>query len=52
MFSATLGDEESSLTLRQELRLDAMGKEEKEEKKDTKEILTILKWNGRFVKEN
>ena len=52
MFSATLGDEEPSITLRQESRLDAMGEEEKEEKKDIKEILTILKWDGCFVKEN
>lgn len=49
MYSATIGDEEPCLTLRQESRLDTLGEEDAEE---TKEILTILKWNGIFVKEN
>lgn len=49
MFSATLGDKEPCLTLRQELILDSLGEEEKEK---TKEVLTTLKWNGCFVKEN
>jgi hypothetical protein len=49
MFSATLGDKEPCLTLRQELILDSLGEEEKEK---SKEVLTTLKWNGCFVKEN
>ena len=47
MFSAMLSDEEPILTLRQEMSIDTMGTEDKE---DTKEIQTILKWDGNFVK--
>ena len=52
MYSATIGDEEPSLTLRQESHLDTLGEEETEKTEETKEILTILKWDGIFVKEN
>lgn len=53
MFSAMLNDEEPKLTLRQEMHVDKMGMEDKEETKDkegTEEVLTILKWNDGFVK--
>ena len=49
MFSATLGEKEPSLIFRQETRLDALGGEEKEK---SSEVLTILKWDRGFVKEN
>ena len=52
MYSATIGDEEPCLTLRRESRLDTLGEEETEKTEETKEILTILKWDGIFVKEN
>ena len=53
MFSAMLNDEEPILTLRQEMYMDAMGTEDKEgleDKENTKEVQTILKWNDGFVK--
>ena len=53
MFSAMLNDEEPKLTLRQEMHVDKMGMEDKEETEDKEgmeEVLTILKWNDGFVK--
>lgn len=53
MFSAMLNDEEPKLTLRQEMHVDKMGMEDKEETEDkegTEEVLTILKWSDGFVK--
>ena len=47
MFSAMLNDEEPILTLRQEMHMDAMGTEDKE---NTKEVQMILKWDDGFVK--
>ena len=49
MFTATLAADEPTLTLRQETLIDTLLEEQKQE---TKEILTILKWNNGFVKEN
>ena len=49
MFSATLDDKEPRLILHQEQLLDTL--EEEDEIKPT-EVLTILKWNDCFVKEN
>ena len=49
MFTATLAADEPTLTLRQETPIDTLLEEQKQE---TKEVLTILKWNNGFVKEN